>query len=262
MPEGDTIWKAAARLSPLLLGQTIVRAASRWPSAAFGLRGRQVVEIEPIGKNLWIVLDDGNALRIHLGMHGKWRILPAGEDYDGSLGNVALLLELATATVVCTGAPTVERVPARYRPIHPVLSALGPDVLADGFDPALVVPRIATSPAATVAAVLLDQNVACGIGNVYKCEILFLHRLYPFVSPSSLDAETWVALYTTARELMMRNLGRGPRVTTPDTVRSRTWVYGRGGRPCLRCGTPIVFELSGEGLPRMTWWCPRCQPSP
>lgn len=261
MPEGDTIHKAAAKLTPILVGQRIERAASRWPSAAFGLKGKGIVEIEPVGKNMWIILDDGNALRIHLGMHGKWLIFPEGQSYRGSLGNVSLLLELATVTVVCLSAPTVERLPAKHRPFHPVMAALGPDVLADGFDPAAVSPRIATSPASTLAEVLMDQNIACGIGNVYKSEILFIHRLYPFDPPSTLDAAAWTAVYTTARELMQRNLGPGPRITTPDTVRSHTWVYGRSNRPCLRCGTLVATDHSGQGLPRLTWWCPSCQPT-
>lgn len=259
MPEGDTIRRAAARLAPLLIGQQIERAQSRWPSAAFGLRGRRILELEPIGKHLWIVLDDGNAIRIHLGLHGQWRIVPPGEEVRGSLGNIALRLDLATATVLCIGAPTVERVPARLRPIHPVLAALGPDVLADPFDPEAVLPRIAASPAASIAEVLLDQRVACGIGNVYKCEVLFLRRVHPFDPPSALDAEAWIALYRTASELMRRNLGGGPRITTSDDVRSRAWVYGRSGRPCLRCGTRIARRTSGDGLPRMSWWCPTCQ---
>ena len=231
MPEGDTIRKAAALLAPLLLGQTISRAASRWPSASFGLQGRQVVEIEPIGKNLWVVLDDGNALRIHLGMHGKWRFLPPGSRTPGSLGYVSLLLELESGTVVCTAAPTVERVPAEGPPVHPVLGALGPDVLGDSFDVEAVLPRIALSPVRTVAAVLLDQQVACGIGNVYKCgDPVPAGTRYPFDPPSAVDREEWIAMYALGRELMQRNLGPGPRITTPAGMASRTWVYGRAGR--------------------------------
>jgi formamidopyrimidine-DNA glycosylase len=73
MPEGDTIRNVITLLRPHLVGQRITRAVSRWPSAAFGLRGRTVVDLEPIGKNLWFTLDDETAIRVHLGMRVRSR---------------------------------------------------------------------------------------------------------------------------------------------------------------------------------------------
>ncbi|MEQ1501265.1 MAG: DNA-formamidopyrimidine glycosylase family protein [Myxococcota bacterium] len=259
MPEGDTIRRAAAKLAPVLIGQVIHAAASRWPSVAFGLDGRTVSAIEPVGKHLWISLDDGQAIRIHLGMHGKWRIGAPGT-LRFSLGQVALRLELAEATVVCVGAPTVERTRDRLRPVHPVLTALGPDLLADAIDLDQVVARAAASGLPAIAEVLLDQTVACGLGNVYQSEVLFVRRLHPFDPPAMLAESDWRALYTLGRELLQRNLGPGRRITTPPGAPAPHWVYDRGGRPCLRCRASIESRVSGEGLPRRTWWCPNCQP--
>jgi endonuclease-8 len=174
VPEGDSIRKAAAELGPYLVGQRIERAASRWPSVSFGLAGKTVLEVEPIGKNLWIPLDNNTALRIHLGMRGRLRYLPPGQSWRGSMGQVSLLLETAVGTVVCTGAPTVERMPVKARHVHPALASLGPDILSEDFDVEQVLPRLARSRGETVAEVLLDQQVSCGIGNIYKCETLFL----------------------------------------------------------------------------------------
>jgi endonuclease VIII len=263
VPEGDTIRNHVTRLGPRMVGHTILEARSRWPSAAFGLRGRTVERLEPQGKNLWIVLDDGNAVRVHLGMRGRWRW--QDEPYEGSLGQVSLLLVFDHGVAICTGAPTVERLPAKVLDaprgdgdlVHPTRE-LGPDVLADDFDVEEVLPRIAASGAATAAEVLLDQRVACGIGNVYKSEALFLCRIHPFDPPEAVDPDTWRAAYATARELMSANLRPGPRITAPTSARTRHWVYGRAGRPCLRCGTTIECRLSGGGLPRHTWWCPTC----
>jgi endonuclease VIII len=260
MPEGDTIRNMVLRFRPRMAGQRIVRAFSRWPSASFGLAGRTIVDLEPIGKNLFVPLDDGTAIRVHLGMRGRWRWVPVGESHGGSPGNVSLLLAFEGGTAVCTGAPTVERMPAKAKALHPVLGALGPDVLADAFDVDAVIARIPRSPAPTVAEVLLDQQVACGIGNVYKSEVLFERRVHPFEPPVRLAEHVWRDLYRIARDQMQRNVGGGyRRVTTAPSTREAYAVYGRAGRPCLGCGAPIVAKISGEGIPRWTWWCPMCQ---
>lgn len=265
MPEGDTIRNMVVRFRPHLVGQRIRRAASRWPSAAFGLVGRTVVELEPTGKNLVIHLDDDTAIRVHLGMRGRWRWLTAGESHRGSLGNVSLLLELERGTAVCTGAPTVERFPLRARAIHPVLARLGPDLLAEQLDLEAILARVPYSPSPTVAEVLLDQRVACGIGNVYKSEVLFERRVHPYTPPAVLGEHLWRELYLTARAQMTSNVARSPedrfrpRQTTQRPNSQPYAVYGRAGRPCTECGTLIIAKISGQGVPRWTWWCPSCQ---
>ncbi|MEZ4240415.1 MAG: DNA-formamidopyrimidine glycosylase family protein [Myxococcota bacterium] len=232
MPEGDTIRNLAARLAPVLPGRPIRRAESRWPAVAHGLEGAAVTRIEPLGKHLWLELDDGKALRIHLGMNGKGVVLPPGSpDQRRSLGDVSLRLTLDDAVVEFLLAPTVERSRARERPVHPVLTALGPDLLADDFDVAQVLPRIARSPAPTVAEVLLDQHVACGIGNVYKSEVLFVRRRHPFDAPAAVSEAQWGELYGTARELMLRNLRPGRRITTGGTVPADHYVYSAAAAP-------------------------------
>ena len=177
-----------------------------------------------------------------------------------SLGRVALRLDTDEDVFVCHDAPTVERTTRRALVIHPVLSRLGPDLVAAEGDLDAVVARIPASPAPTAAELLLDQEVACGIGNEWKNELLFLHRLDPFAPPQAVPAETWRAVYADAHRRMREAVGR-PRNTTGGRVPSqRLWVYGRAGRPCLRCGTRISVETHGGDLPRHTWWCAHCQP--
>lgn len=259
MPEGDTVRNAAARIGPLLRGATVAAAESRWPRVAQGLEGCRILSVEPIGKHLLIELDDDTTLRIHLGMKGSWRASPAAKAPKLSLGRVSLRLDTEAHTVICTEAPTVDRFRTRERTSHPVLSALGPDVLADDFTPP--VDRMRASPAKTVAELLLDQHVACGIGNVYKVEVLFLERVHPFALPDELRDASLAKLYQRAHKLMRANLTPGPR----DTIRmgrgrDRHWVYGRSGKPCLRCGTRLDARRHGGEQPRTTVWCPQCQP--
>ena len=113
---------------------------------------------------------------------------------------------------------------------------------------------------------LLDQRVACGIGNVYRCEVLFLEHLHPEAPAASLSDRDLAALYRLARRLMRQNLGGWRRTTVRAVDRehptrpgeTRLFVYGREGLPCLRCNTPVRSSRTGDAA-RATWWCPRCQ---
>ena len=104
-----------------------------------------------------------------------------------------------------------------------------------------------------------------GIGNVYRSEILFIEKVDPFAAVATLDDETLRRLIATARRLLRANADRrhGPERTTTEGAREAggapLWVYGRAGRPCRRCGTPIRSTSLGRDLPRTLWWCPTCQ---
>ena len=119
--------------------------------------------------------------------------------------------------------------------------------------PALVLRR----PAASIQDVLLDQRIACGVGNVYKCEVLFACRTSPFTPLDALDDGDRRVLLDTASRLLRANLGGGPRITTTAAPGGLA-VYGRTGKPCIRCGTAIRSGRFGD-LARITYWCPSCQ---
>jgi endonuclease-8 len=263
MPEGDTIRAVARELGPRLVGRTIRFAESRWPMVARGLTDRTVVAVEPIGKHMLIVLDDEQVVRVHLGMNGAWRRYVPGASVRLSLGRIALRLDTDDDIFVCIGAPTVERTTRRALAVHPVLSRLGPDLLDEHPDLEEVLRRIPSSAAPTAAELLLDQRVASGIGNVWKNELLFLHRVHPFVAPSQVPSETWRAVYEDAHRRMRASVAGGPRDTSGrGRASERLFVYRRTRRPCLRCGTRIASRTHGSELPRTTWWCPRCQLDP
>jgi endonuclease-8 len=114
---------------------------------------------------------------------------------------------------------------------------------------------------------LLDQRVACGIGNVYKSEILFLERIHPWAPVATLADATLLALYERARGLMQRNLSGGRRDTVQAAKegclqrgeRYRSWVYERADEPCLMCRERVRGALQGDHA-RLTFWCSHCQP--
>jgi endonuclease-8 len=121
-----------------------------------------------------------------------------------------------------------------------------------------------------IADVLLDQTVIAGIGNVYKSEVLFGARINPFGRVAALTRDQLAEIVAVAMRFMRANVGAsasggivtyaGMRRTTGRADPSaRLWVYGRGGQPCRRCGTPISRRKQGP-FARSTYWCERCQP--
>ncbi len=138
---------------------------------------------------------------------------------------------------------------------------LGPDLCRPDVDVDDVVARLAARADTDVeiAPALLDQQVAAGIGNVFKSEVLWAGRVSPFARVAALDEPTRRALVETAARQLRANVGRpGPRSTLPGGGLA---VYGRAGRPCPRCATPVRRIRQGE-QPRSTYWCPTCQPDP
>lgn len=272
MPEGDSIYRVATALRPLLLGTPLVRVHIGGVIRDV-LTGSKATAITPVGKHMMIELDSGWELRVHLGMNGRWRRYRAPRTAPLS---ASLILVIATDEIACLNAPTVEltarRDPRRLRSI----ASLGPDVLADDFDPAAAVARARTAGTTPIGVVLLDQRVSAGIGNVYKSEVLWLEQQSPFTPTCELSDEKLTAMFVCARDLMKKNLGGGRRVTRLGRLDSagnvtgsvprggnspdeRYWAYNRSRRPCSRCRTPIVSALQGQQL-RRTYYCPRCQP--
>jgi endonuclease-8 len=267
MPEGDTIHRIAAMLGPRLVGKTLERVTTQ--GLVRDLAGRAVTSVAAHGKHLVIELDDGTYLRAHLGMYGRQRsyVRAEGESLLARMspGRASLAVVTADAVHLWIGARTIEVSPRRAPRHGQAIHALGPDVLADGFDSRQAASRAALHPTRTIGDVVLDQRIAAGIGNVYKSEVLFLRGIDPRTPTGALDPAQLVAIYDTARDVMLANLGPGPRATREQLAGEaagddRYFVYGRSGKPCRRCGAPI--ECANEGdPPRWTWWCPGCQAS-
>jgi endonuclease-8 len=267
VPEGDTLYRTAAGLRPWLVGRDVIAARARLPGPRAGeLIGRRVIAVEARGKHLLIRFDGSLELRSHLGMHGSWHRYAPGERWRRPPDRARFVLEVPGAVAVCFDAPVVELFDARAEAIHPVLTRLGPDLAADEFsaeDGATARRRLRGSTWArrSIAEGLLDQHALAGIGNVYRNEVLYIERIDPGTPVDRLDDACLDRVIATARTLIRANLGEAARSTTGGArtaAGQRTWVYGRAGRPCRRCGTLIRASRLGE-LPRAIYWCPRCQ---
>ena len=251
MPEGDTIWRAAAALSAALQGKRVVAAR---PEGLKRLAGSTVTSVDPVGKHLVIRFDSGWALHSHMRMRGTWQVYRPGERWRRPEWQLKAMLETADAVAVCFAAPVMELV----RDARAIVRHLGPDILADDWQASEVVRRARLLPASTAAGdVLLDQRVTAGIGNVYRCEALWHRKVNPWTGTGGLSDEELAALFETARQAMRGNLKTWDR-RFPGYGKGA--VHGRGGRPCPRCGTPIKVRAMGEHA-RLVYWCPTCQPA-
>jgi endonuclease-8 len=263
MPEGDTVHRTARILREELPGRTIEQLELRQTGTVPELVGRAVESVEVVGKHVLIHIESGWTLRVHLGMHGRWRVQHAQQARPPAPTAVIVVGESA---FVCSRAYRAELIRTRALRTHPKLARLGPDLLADRprIDEAVRRARLPAHADREIADVLLDQRVASGIGNVYKSEVLFERRIHPRTRVREMSDEALTALFEEAARLMRLNLLTRRREAVPIRRRpqpssTRLWVYERGGRPCLDCGTPIVRLLQGE-FARGTWYCPGCQP--
>jgi endonuclease-8 len=216
------------------------------------LIGAAITGVDSVGKNLLIRFDNDLEIRTHLRMNGTWHRYRPGERWQRAPARARLVLEVPGAVAVCFDAPAVELFERRAEGLHPALSPLGPDLLADDFDAEEAHRRLRhpSRQEMAIAEALLDQTALAGIGNIWKNETLFAERVSPFVTVAEIDDPTLDHLIATACRKLRASVAS--RMERPQ-------VYRRAGRPCRRCGTLIRSIQQGAELPRTTYWCPRCQ---
>lgn len=261
MPEGDTIHKIANFLRPRLVSEVVqgLEVAPRFERRP--VAGRSIRDVQARGKHLYINFDDDTALRSHLGMYGSWHFYALGAPWRKPAKQASVILETTDTVYVCFNAKEVEWVATPSVRGRVLDQRLGPDLTTGRVDPGVVARRARAflEPDTPLADVLLDQRVACGIGNVYKSEILFIRRHLPLTALGAVDDPTLEAAYALAGRLLAGNLGGGKRVTRDEGDNAgRLWVYGRSGSPCLRCDDTIRHARLGRHH-RGTWWCSSCQ---
>jgi endonuclease VIII len=274
VPEGDTLYRTATVLREALAGREVTGARGRPDGPALGrVLGSTVQRVDARGKHLLIDFSAGLTLHTHLRMHGSWHRYQPGERWKRAVSRAVAVIEVPTAVAVCFDAPTVELLDTRAVAIHPVLAALGPDLLDPDVDLDAVVARLRepSRAAMPLGDALLDQTALAGLGNVYRSEVCFIERLDPFIPLRDVTEGHLRRVVETGHRLLVANRLSVARTSTPDALGGapgaggphhgpRLYVYGRAGRPCLRCGTAIRTRKSGE-LARDVYWCPRCQAS-
>jgi endonuclease VIII len=259
VPEGDTIHRTASALRTALVGRPTVRFDAPRLVGPSPQAGRTIEEIVSHGKHLEIRWDDGIILHTHMRMSGSWHLYRTGERWRRPYRQLRASIETDDWVAVCFNAPVVEtyREPDRRR--HPGVGRLGPDLCDAQADLSQVVNLLLSypEPATRVRDVLLDQRVMCGVGNVYRCEVLWATELSPWAHVGDLSHRDAVLVVNTAARQLRANLHHARRVTAHD-VPGGLAVYGRNGQGCPRCHDTIEVRRTGEHA-RLLYWCPGCQ---
>ena len=262
MPEGDTVWLSARRMHEALGGRVLVRSDFRVPQhAEADLSGRRVLEVVPRGKHMLTRVEGGLTLHTHFRMDGTWHLYRPGDRWTGGPDwQVRVVLENAEWQAVGFRMPVVELLPTAEE--EQAVGHLGPDLMQEVFDADEAVRRLAEGPDREIGTALLDQRLLAGLGNLYRCEVLFLRGQTPW-TPAA-DVPDLPALVAASRRLMRANRGHPEQTTTGSLRRGEEhWVFERTGRPCRRCGTRIASAEQGAApYARLTYWCPRCQSGP
>ncbi len=273
MPEGDTIFRAARTLQRVLAGHTVTRFESVYPALTRvdvdrPLVGRTIDGVRAHGKHLLMQFSGDLVLHTHMRMNGSWHLYRPGERWRYPFRDMRVVVETAHAVAVGFNIPVAEFLTSQELQRHALLQSLGPDLAGRDVDRAEVVRRMAAHGHEPIHEVLLNQRVVSGIGNELKSEVLFVARVDPFARTGDLDEAAVSRLLDASIRLMRMNIteGRGTvptvgrRTTGSLNPRERVYVYGRAGKPCRRCGTPVEVSKAGRDA-RLTYWCPACQPS-
>jgi formamidopyrimidine-DNA glycosylase len=268
MPELPEVETIRAELAPRLAGRSLVRVEILDPrltrpidlfEVAEELEGDTVVAVERRGKYLVLRLESGLALLVHLRMTGGFGFEPTTHE------RAVLELDDGTRLVYRDVRRFGTWLVLEDTEIDPYLTSKnGPEPLGPRFTTAWLAGQLARRRAA-VKAVLLDQRVVAGLGNIYADEALWRARINPLRPAQSLSREEVPRVQRAIRAALRTGIARQGSTlrdyARPDgsagSMQKEFRVYGRDGEPCPRCRTPIAkTRVGGRG----TWYCPRCQP--
>ncbi len=256
MPEGHTIHRIA-RDQTRTLARRVVGVSSpqgRFASGAALIDGLVLEAIEAWGKHLFYRFEHDRILHVHLGLYGRyWPFRPPGE---ATHRQVRLRLEGEGHGYDLTGPTACDVIDATER--DSIVARLGPDPLRRDSDPSTVPARLARRRSA-IGVALMDQSVVAGVGNVYRAECLFVHRMHPERPSNTVGSEQWLDMWETLSRMLRDGVRMRRIVTVRDDPRvhdSRQRYVYRQDR-CAYCDTAIRrWDLAG----RWAYACEHCQP--
>ena len=280
MPELPEVETVRAGLAPAVVGRRLERVEIRDARltrpedplvVAAELVGERVAALERRGKYLVFWFESGRVLLVHLRMTGGFRLAAGNGLPDDPYVRAVVTLD--------DGSDVAYRDVRRFGTwqllepydAEPFLDArLGEEPLGRRFTARTLQARLA-SRRAPIKAALLDQRTIAGMGNIYVDEALWRARIHPLRPARDLDRDDVKRLHRAVRRAPEAGLARqGATIrnyATPDggsgAMQHEFKVYGRGGEPCLRCGTPIrVAPIGVAPQDRVAFYCPHCQRGP
>jgi endonuclease-8 len=267
VPEGHTLHRLA-RLHQRRFGGHPVAVSSpqgRFADGAAAVNGRVLRKATAWGKHLFHDYDGGLIVHVHLGLYGLFTEWPLAAEnaQPPPVGQVRMRMVGAEFGTDLRGPTACEVIDEAQ--VDAVVARLGPDPLRRDADSALAWKRISKSRR-PIGALLMDQTVIAGVGNVFRSELLSRHRIDPYRPGTGVGADEFNAAWADLVDLMRIGLRRGKILAVrPEhdhgappyaPGRPRTYVYRRAGEPCRVCGTTVLTAVL-EG--RNVFWCPNCQ---
>jgi endonuclease VIII len=267
MPEGHTLHRLARLHHRRYAGHPVAVSSpqGRFAAQASLLDGRVLVRAEAYGKHLFHIYGPDAIVHVHLGLAGIFdeHKLPLA----APIGQVRMRVAGRTHWTDLRGPAACDL--WTEEDVDRLRARLGPDPLRRDADPEKVWARISRSRV-SIAALLMDQSVLAGVGNVYRAEILFRHGIPPMLPGKDLSEQVFKEAWTDLVDLMRDGVKVGqintvrpehmPEVTGREPRQDRhggeVYVYRRAEMPCHLCGTEIrKVELAARNL----YWCPTCQ---
>lgn len=271
MPEGHTLRRLALALDTAFGGTTpaVSSPQGRFAQGAALLDGRPLLSARSAGKQLFVLFEGERVLHVHLGLIGKFTVVT----YQGALPAPVGQVRLRIATdknVADLRGPTLCTVRTPQEAAE-VVARLGADPLDPSADVSRAWERVHRSRR-SIAELLMDQSVIAGVGNLYRCEVLFRHRVDPFRPGRAIRRGTFDAVWADLVRLFAVGVATGRIVTDEDeltameariartgaaTIEDPTYaVYRRAGQACRVCGSRVHTRVvAGRNL----FWCGRCQ---
>lgn len=269
LPEVETLRRGLMErvVGRILTGVVIRRTDLRFPVPGEDLErflpGQVLEAVERRAKYLLLKTGAGTVI-VHLGMSGTLQIVASGQsvgrhDHLDFLMDDNYCLRLTDprrfGAVLWGGITPCD---------HPLLARLGPEPLSDGFDGRFFF-NLARGRVRPVKSVLMDSRVVSGIGNIYAVESLFMASVHPAYPVGKLNRHACQQITDAVKDRLAAAIEQGGTTLKdfrqsngkPGYFQQFLRVYGREGKPCLTCATPVAsFRLGGRASP----FCPKCQP--
>lgn len=280
MPEGHTLHALAGSLQHAFAGRPVAASSpqDRFTQGAAILDGRELHEVTAWGKHLFAEFEGETWLNVHLGISGKFSVSrhhlqpePDAPHPWPPLRSPSVRLRLLNSEWVGDLVGTQFLSVLTPDEVAAVHRRLGPDPLRPDADPELAWSKLSTSNR-SIAELLMDQSVVSGIGNVYRSELLYRHRVDPFRPGREIRRTTWMSIWHDVVALMPLGVAAGQIITVADQVEHATaeldatgtvrpprrqyYVYKRTGDPCLVCASRVRTTVVAT---RNLFWCGRCQ---
>jgi len=268
MPEGHTLHRLAGALREQFAGARVAVSSpqGRFVESAALLDGTPLVGAEAWGKHLFVEFEGEHFIHVHLGLIGKFDVFQTPA--PAPVGQVRLRIAGESGYADLRGATACDLFTESQRQM--VVDRLGPDPLRADAVPETAWRRVSRSHR-PIGELVMDQEVLAGVGNVYRAELLFRHRIDPLRPGRTLRRGQWEAMWRDLVELMEYGVRTGRIDTvrdehTPEAMHrpprkddhgGEVYVYRRHGQPCLVCGGKVRTEVLAA---RNLFWCPRCQP--